>query len=152
MTSAFKYPFGREKDKPLNECNKNSLKFYVKNLKLGNPRFDEKNVLMAKECLLYLKTEDIFSILEEIDGSHPAWQMCNDSLNAISNAKKKGVARGAEKPLPVIQLEPKTKTEIIQEVRLFIEDLYKKAAALQHLLDDHTDSGIITRSSEHTPF
>lgn len=153
MASLFKYPYGREKDKPINECNKGSLKFYVKNLKLGNPKFDMQNIALAKECLLYLKAEDIMDIIGEIPADHPAHQMCCDSVNAIND--KAGVFKKPATPrreLPVIQLEPKSQKDIIDEVKAFIEDLYKKAAALQRLLDEHTDSGIITRDDQHLPF
>lgn len=152
MSSMLKYPFGREKDKFIHECNKGSLKFYIKNLKLNNPKYDTQNIILARECLRYLTAADIWALVEEMDPAHPAFQMCNDSMNAITDKIKGGRVPAAEKPLPVIQLEPKTQNEILKEVRLFIDDLYKKASALQRLLDEHTDSGVVTRDEQHTPF
>lgn len=159
--SALRFPFGREKDKPLNECNKGSLKFYIKNLKLGNPKYDAGNIAMAKECLMYLNMNDIQGLVdEEVDGGHPAFQLCMDAINAITDGKRKP-GHQVHRDLPTIQLEPKhpsakvdfDKGAILAAIQALIDDVEKHAAELQQLFTEYDEQGKpSTKSSEHTPF
>lgn len=98
-------------------------------------------------------------IASTIDTKDPKYGVKNYALvSACREELEKRAARGSYGPpapakeLPTIQLQPKSQPELVAEVKAFIEDLYKKAAALQRLLDEHTENGIVTKSSQHTPF
>ena len=142
-----KYPFGRDKDKPLNECGKGSLVFYVKNLKLGNPKYDAGNIALAKECLTYLDGGDIFKIVEEIEPQHPAFNMCNDAINAKTDAKRR------PKPNVSAKSDSADVKGLLSGLESQIKAIYDAATDAQSLIDVYKNDGTMTtENSEHSPF
>lgn len=46
----YKYPFGKEKGKPLSECSTNSLNYYIEKANVDDPQYGDKNKKMVAEC------------------------------------------------------------------------------------------------------
>ena len=153
MSSKFIYPFGKEKGKPLDQVGKSSLVYYVKNLKLDNPQFNEKNIAFAKECLALMSISDIMKVIEEIDPTHPAWQMSNDAMNAKMDqksrvktalvAKEPGLATGSHAAVK----------HLLEELEAQIQVIYDAATEMQSTIDVFVEKdGMETRSTQEPPF
>lgn len=144
----FKYPFGRDKDKPLDQCSPSSLSFYVKNLKLGNPKFDESNIALAKECISLLDSGLLFKILEEINSTHPAFDLINATINGRTDAKRRPPAAPTTKKHTEIQKSVKHRLE---ELKTQLQTIYNAAVEAQSVVDLIDEDGNISAAApDHT--
>lgn len=128
-----KLMFGKHKGKELSEVPSEYLEWLVSETDVNDPKYGPKNQILVASCESELKRR-------------------GDSVAAPGGRGPENPWRKKPQELPIIQLQPKTTIEIITEVKSFIDDLYKKAAAIQRLLDDHTTEGVSTAKSEwHRP-
>ena len=76
-------------------------------------------------------------------------QACHDVINSRSDASPKT----RKLDIPTIQLQKPGKEALIRSIQALIDSLYKHAAEMQKLLDEHkADGSVVTTKSEYLPF
>lgn len=101
-------------------------------------------------------TEYLFWLTENTDVTDPKYAISNQALvNAchdVINSRADG-PKAARQDIPTIQLQKPGKQSLFRSIQALIDSLYKHAAEMQKLLDEHNPDGTITTTqNEHLPF
>lgn len=83
-------------------------------------------------------------------------QQLVDACYEVMNSRADVGSYGPKHPkaeIPTIQLQKPGKEALIRSIQGLIDNLYKHAAEMQKLLDEHRpDGSIVTTKSDHLPF
>lgn len=123
--------FGKHKGKDLRDVPTEYILYLADGMDVNDPKYGAKNQLLVEAC----------------------HQEINRRTDASMGRQTKAPRSAPERPLPVIQLQPKTKNDVVKGIQALIDDLYKHAVEMQKMVDDYDQDGnVTTRNSEYLPF